>query len=410
MFDTDAFIDKKFDLTGLGEEERKKRRTAVEITLFTVVAGASYSAIYAALGFWMMPAATISYIVVSLVNLYLLYRLKNYTMFRATQLTLVILFPTAAQIFIGGYITSSGVIFSAILSPMGALIFARVEAARRLFYLFVFVLVAAGIADFFLPSLHQLPENVILTFFVTNFIMISAIIYFTMESFLKKMNDLKEKLAREKEKTEQLLLNILPRETADELIALGKAGAKGFKDVTVIFTDFVNFSKISHDLPPERVVEELDYYFQGFDEIVNKYGLEKIKTIGDAYMCAAGIPSPMPDHALKAVTAANEMLAFVNNAAKNRPDSLDFQVRIGIHTGPVVAGVVGKNKFAYDIWGDAVNLAARMEQNSEPDCINISGATYERVKSHFPCTARGMISTKNIGQIDMYFVDQKKAQ
>lgn len=410
MFDTDAFIDKKFDLTGLGEEERKKRRTAIEITLFTVIAGAGYSAIYAALGFWLIPVATIAYILVSLGNLALLLRLKNYTLFRATQLVLVILFPTANQIFIGGYITASGAIFSAILSPMGALIFARVQVARRFYFLFVFVLVATGVLDFFLPNSHHLPENVILTFFVTNYILISAIIYFTMESFLKKMNDLKEKLAREKEKTEQLLLNILPRETADELIALGKAGAKGFKDVTVIFTDFVNFSKISHNLPPERVVEELDYYFQGFDEIVTKYGLEKIKTIGDAYMCAGGIPTPMPDHALKAVMAANEMLAFVNNAAKARPNSLDFQVRIGIHTGPVVAGVVGKNKFAYDIWGDAVNLAARMEQNSEPDCINISGVTYDRIKSHFPCTARGMISTKNIGQIDMYFVNQNKAQ
>lgn len=406
MFDTDAFIDKKFDLTGLGEEERKKRRTAIEITLFTIIAGASYSAIYAILGFWLMPAATISYILVSLVNLYLLYRLKNYIIFRATQLVLVILFPTAAHIFIGGYVISSGVIFSAILSPMGALIFARVEAARRLFYLFVFVLVAAGILDFFLPGSHQLPENVVLTFFVTNFIMISAIIYFTMESFLKKMNDLKEKLAREKEKTEQLLLNILPRETADELIALGKAGAKGFKDVTVIFTDFVNFSKISHDLPPERVVEELDYYFQGFDEIVTKHGLEKIKTIGDAYMCASGIPEPKATHALDAVLMGLAMLDAVDksNAERDRKGMTEWPIRIGIHTGPVVAGVVGEKKFAYDIWGDTVNLASRMESHGEAGRLNISGTTYAQVMDYIDAVPRGPIKVKGKGELHMYFV------
>ena len=208
----------------------------------------------------------------------------------------------------------------------------------------------------------------------------------------------------EKIRSETLLLNILPSEVAEELKDKGTAAAKYFNNVTVLFTDFVNFTKISETLTAQELIDELHACFKGFDEITGKYHIEKIKTIGDAYLAVSGLPQEDPLHAEKVVRAAIEISHFMQHRKELRGDRT-FSVRIGIHSGSVVAGIVGVKKFAYDIWGDTVNVAARMEQNSEADRINISQTTYEIVKDKFDCSYRGEIDAKNKGKLKMYFVN-----
>lgn len=209
-------------------------------------------------------------------------------------------------------------------------------------------------------------------------------------------------LQLEMQKSEDLLLNILPQEVAEELKSKGAAEARLYNHVSVLFTDFVNFTGIGVNLSPTELVNEIHYCFKTFDDITGKYGLEKIKTIGDAYLAVCGMPIVDPDHAIKVTNAAIDIRNFIH---EYRQQGGMFEIRIGIHSGPVVAGIVGVKKFAYDIWGDTVNTAARMEQNSVNGKINISAYTYELIKDKFNCTYRGKIKAKNKGEIDMYFVD-----
>jgi class 3 adenylate cyclase len=216
-----------------------------------------------------------------------------------------------------------------------------------------------------------------------------------------------KELRLEKQKSDDLLLNILPEEVANELKEKGSADAKQFDMVTVMFTDFKGFTKISERLSPSQLVEEIHICFKAFDAIIARHNIEKIKTIGDAYMCAGGLPVSNETHAIDVVNAAIEIRQFMQEhlEQKKLTGQEVFEIRIGIHTGPVVAGIVGIRKFAYDIWGDTVNIASRLESSGEAGKINISGSTYECVKDHFLCTYRGKIEAKNKGQIDMYFVE-----
>ncbi len=225
---------------------------------------------------------------------------------------------------------------------------------------------------------------------------------------LHKLAQKNEVIEAEKQKSENLLLNILPEEISAELKATGKTKAHSYETATVMFADFVNFTLIGEKLSPEELVLTIGAYFETFDIIIEKYGIEKIKTVGDAYICAAGLPIPTTDNALVMIQVAFDFLeAMKELSAHRRMNGQEiFEVRIGINTGPLVAGVVGIKKFAYDIWGDTVNTAARMQEMGLPNRINISGSTYELVKNEFDCEYRGKIEAKNKGQIDMYFINK----
>jgi class 3 adenylate cyclase/FixJ family two-component response regulator len=223
----------------------------------------------------------------------------------------------------------------------------------------------------------------------------------------QKVIERTSELVAEKKKSDDLLLNILPAETADELKQKGSAEAKYFENVTVMFTDFVNFTSISETLTAKELVKQLNYYFINFDNLITEFGLEKIKTVGDGYIAACGLPIEDPNHAVNVAKAALAISKFVRSykahcTANNLPF---FDVRIGLNSGPVVAGIVGIKKFAFDIWGDTVNTAARMEQTSEPGKINISGTTFNLIKDQFVCAYRGKMQAKNKGEIDMYFLE-----
>ena len=230
-------------------------------------------------------------------------------------------------------------------------------------------------------------------------ILLAGVLFWLYSNSRKKNKIIEEERAR----SEDLLLNILPLSVAEELKAKGTSTARFYNEATVLFSDFKGFTNISNHLSPQELVKELDECFKAFDQIVEKHGLEKIKTIGDAYMCAAGLPEESDDHAKRTIKAALEMQEWLANA----PNRTLKEARIGVHTGPVIAGVVGARKFAYDIWGLTVNIAARMESKSEPGQVNISQSTYERVKDNFALSPRGKLPAKGIGEVDMYFVEKE---
>ncbi|MEX1241667.1 MAG: adenylate/guanylate cyclase domain-containing protein [Cyclobacteriaceae bacterium] len=222
----------------------------------------------------------------------------------------------------------------------------------------------------------------------------------------------RDDIERQKGEIESLILNILPEEVAHELRKTGLATPRYYENVSVLFTDFREFTSIAEGLSAQDLVAELNECFVAFDDIIERHGLEKIKTIGDAYMCAGGIPTPSSDHAYNAVSAALAIQEYIeeNNRKRLERGSQLWELRIGIHSGPVVAGVVGRKKFAYDIWGNTVNIANRLESSGEVGRVNISSATYNLIKGSFKCEFRGKILAKNMGQVDMYFVDKELAE
>ncbi len=226
-----------------------------------------------------------------------------------------------------------------------------------------------------------------------------------------KIEKEKQTVEFEKQKTEKILLNILPENVAFQLKTTGSARPRNYRMTTVMFTDFKGFTKSCEKLSPKELVKALHTYFAEFDDIITRHYIEKIKTIGDAYMCVGGIPIRNRSNQFDVLLAGLEIQHFMNNTENLTSRELpQWKLRLGIHTGPVIAGVVGKRKFAYDVWGDTVNIAARMETAGEVGKVNISGATYEAIKDYFDCTYRGKIEAKNKGKIDMYFVNGLKEE
>jgi class 3 adenylate cyclase len=259
-------------------------------------------------------------------------------------------------------------------------------------------------ADNYLQDLHRKEAELAFQRSQRNWLLagVAALVVFLLIILRQK-----KRISIEKKRSDDLLLNILPFETAEELKRTGAAKAKNYEMVTVLFTDFEDFTEASEHLSAEELVGEINYCYSEFDKILSRYGVEKIKTIGDSYMCAGGLPRECKTHAEDVVAVAIEIVKFMEKE-KARRESLGrkfFEMRIGIHTGPVVAGIVGIKKFAYDIWGDTVNIASRMESSGQPGRINISETTYERVKDRFACIYRGEVNAKNKGKMKMYFVE-----
>lgn len=241
---------------------------------------------------------------------------------------------------------------------------------------------------------------------------LNAIFEDSLEKANAKLTMQSKTIAEEKSKSDHLLLNVLPEDIAEELKSKGHCEARHYDQVSILFTDFVNFTKYSETITPANLISELHHYFQYFDQVIEKYKLEKIKTIGDAYMAVSGLPKSDPDHALNAVSAAIEMQTYIKQCIETPllEESKDykparFQMKVGIHSGDVIAGVVGTKKFAFDIWGDTVNTAARILQSAPPNTINISRDTYNLVGNKIKCSFRGMIPLKSKGDMELYTVD-----
>lgn len=401
------FLSNAFGFSEESPEEQTQKRISIELAVFAFISGIGYNLIYGYLIYPEKNYVSLVSLVFFLLAIAFYYFTKNYRAYKIIILSIFIVFGLIAQISLGGFVDGSGVVLCTLLPALGALIFGDFKLARIFFYLFIVACIVAGTWEYLYGTeVYRFPKHISLIFFVGNFTSIGAICFFLIQSFYLKMTDYQKELSIEKEKSESLLLNILPPSISEELKNGGEAKARGYASASVIFVDIVGFSKMSKLLTPGELVLQLDTYFRVFDDIVEKHNVEKIKTIGDAYLAVAGIPEESFTHASDAVAAALDMQKSVAIINKQGIIRQPFQLRIGVHSGPLITGVVGKKKFTYDIWGDTVNIAARMEQHGEPGQINISESTFNLVQHKYKCTPRGKISAKNVGELEMYFVEK----
>jgi adenylate cyclase len=315
----------------------------------------------------------------------------------------ILLAPTLSMIPLGGFLESGGVGLWGILAPLGALVFSEVRSAARWYVAFFVVFLGSGIAGEVIgPIWPAVPGWFTSTMLALNIAVGGAIVFTLLAVFASQRRDALAALQQEQAKAENLLLNILPRSIADKLKAQTQPIADQFGSASILFADVVDFTPWSERLPPADVVGYLDHLFSHFDELAERYGLEKIKTIGDCYMVAAGVPTPRPDHARALALMALDMLEAMRS--EDEVGHLGLELRVGINSGPVVAGVIGRKRFLYDLWGDAVNTASRMESHGTPGRIQITRATYELLADEFDCEPRGTIALKGKGEIEAWYL------
>src|SRR6266545_1403983 len=309
----------------------------------------------------------------------------------------ILLAPTLSMIPLGGFLDSGGVGLWGILAPLGALVFSDVRSAVRWYVAYLVVFLGSGIAGEVIgPVWRTLPGWFTSTMLALN------IVFTLLAVFASQRRAALAALRLEQAKAENLLLNILPRSIADKLKAQTQPIADQFESASILFADVVDFTPWSERLPPVEVVGYLDRLFSHFDALAERYGLEKIKTIGECYMVAAGVPTPRPDHARALALMALDMLeAMRSNDEVEHPG---LELRVGMNSGPVVAGVIGRKRFLYDLWGDAVNTASRMESHGTPGRIQLTRATYELLAEEFECEPRGTISVKGKGALEAWYL------
>lgn len=346
-----------------------------------------------------------SYMVLSFLNLSILKKPSHYRILRTSQLLFSLLLPFFLMWELGGLVNSSAVILWSFTCPMGALVFAGRRQAAYWFIAFALLVLISALVNY--PAVeptNRLPVAVIVTFFVLNLTAVSFFSFALIRFFVLQSGKAYDLLEIEREKTESLVRNMLPTSIAHRLKEQARPIADRIEEVTILFADIVGFTPFSMERPPEEVVSLLDDIFSSFDEIASELELEKIKTIGDAYMICGGLTGD-GDNTLRAAKFAFGALSTIERIDKTRHQGL--RLRIGIHRGPVVAGVIGKAKFSYDVWGDAVNVAARLQQNSDPGEILISDAVKRQLGDLYDYTPRGQTELKGHDAIEAFFLKEK---
>jgi guanylate cyclase len=377
------------------DDIRLRKALMVAGSLMFILAGALWGVIYFALGQWLAGSIPFGYAIFSLLSVFLFTWTRRYRLFLFIQLILILLLPFILMIALGGFINSSAVIIWSLLSPFGALLFEGPRYAPRWLIAYIALVVISGVIQPYVPAPEPLSPSVITFFFVMNIGSVSSIALVLLTYFVGQRNIFQEK-------ADNLLLNILPKEIAAILKNESRTIADHYDEASVLFADMVNFTPMSAEMTPVAMVDLLNEIFSHFDALVEKHDLEKIKTVGDCYMVAAGVPRPRADHARALVRLALEMRDFVHrdNFQASRP--VDF--RFGINSGPVLAGVIGRKRFVYDLWGDEVNIASRMESHGSGGIIQITRQTYELIKDEFVCEPRGTIHVKGKGEMEVWHV------
>ena len=381
--------------TDSADEALRKEILVLSASLITTLA-VVWVATYWALGLHLAAAIPFAYQVVSIINLTVFAKTKRYRVFRICELALSLLLPFLLQLSLGGFVPSSGVILWAFTAPLGALLFYGRREAVPWFIAFALTVAIAGALD---PVLNNrtadIPRAINITFFVLNCLGVTGTCYVLLQYFVNERERYAAALALEQERSERLLLNVLPEQIAQRLKSGESLIADGAEEVGVLFADIAGFTPMTESMPPEDVVRMLDEIFSRFDELAAENRLEKIKTIGDAYMVASGLLERDPSHA---ENLARMALAMRDEIA--RRDSLTL--RIGIDIGPVVAGVIGRSKFIYDLWGDTVNTASRMESHGLPGAIHVTERAAARLSNSFDFEDRGEIDVKGKGCMHTY--------
>ncbi|MCK6391391.1 MAG: adenylate/guanylate cyclase domain-containing protein [Azonexus sp.] len=394
------------------EELRLNKSLLMFATGLASVASMLWLVIYWSLGPQLSSNLPFAFQILLAVNLGIYLRWDNFDFFRISQLALFLFFPFVVQWSIGNFITASGITIWGLLAPVGAILFMGVRQAYAWFFAYLFLLAMSGFFDFYLASADlkaktQIPIDTAVIFFALNFAAVSTIVFLLLrfaiqekEKAQARVTEAHHLLQIEQERSERLLLNILPGAVAERLKNSNQTIADGFADVTVMFADIVNFTHVAEGMSPTQVFTMLNRIFSSFDELAEKFGLEKIKTIGDAYMVAGGLNDDRENYSdaiADMALAMRDMLSrdFTINKAH-------LELRIGIGTGPVVAGVVGKKKFIYDLWGDTVNIASRITSEGVPGMIQVDGTTYRRLKGRFEFHEPQTIYLKGKGETEVH--------
>ncbi|MBL8971795.1 MAG: adenylate/guanylate cyclase domain-containing protein [Myxococcales bacterium] len=389
-------------LPGDSEDERarKRRLTLLVVSLIpvTLLWGLTYFALGAVRSGWI----PFGYSLVATGSLVHFGITRRYQIFVHSQLVLMLVLPYLLQWSLGGFVLGSAVMLWAILSPLGALSFLGPRQAVRWFVAFAVLCVASGLIEPLLRGADAPSQpGVVTTFFVMNLLMVSFFVFVVVQHFARMQ------LAA-RDESDRLLLNILPAAVAARLKRDHSLIADGFDDVTILFADIVGFTELSARIAPARLVSLLNDIFSRFDERAERHGREKIKTIGAAYRGAGGIPSARPDHHRHVAEMALDMRDALAEAARLLDEPL--RIRIGIHTGPVVAGVIGTKKFTYDLWGDAVNTASRMESHGDPSTIHVTEAVHAVLKDLYIFEDRGHIVVKGKGDMRTFFLSGRRGR
>ena len=390
------------------EDLRGHKALLVLISVLILPVSALWGVLYLAFG---SPVGVVPlvYFSVLLGSIIVFSRTRDFPRFLLVGQLAILFAPTLSMIPLGGFLDAGGVGLWGILAPLGALVFSEVRSAVRWYVAYVVVFLGSGLAGELIgPVWEPLPVWFTSTMLALNIAVGGTIVFTLLAVFAAERRAALSALRLEQAKAENLLLNILPRSIADKLKDETQPIADHFGSASILFADVAEFTPWSERLPPAEVVGYLDRLFSHFDELAERYALEKIKTIGDCYMVAAGVPTPRPDHARALALMALDML----EAMRSQEDvaHLGHELRVGINSGPVVAGVIGRKRFLYDLWGDAVNTASRMESHGTPGRIQITRETYELLADEFECEPRGTIEVKGKGEVEAWYLIGPKGE
>ena len=384
------------------DEMRVQKSSLVLGASMFIIAGALWGILYFLFGQTIAGAIPFSYAVISFFSIVFFHLTHRYKTFLFSQLLLILFLPFLLMVALGGFVNSSGVILWSLICPLVALIFEKPGKALRWLAAYLILIAISGFLEFH-PLVSASLSPVLRTiFFVMNIGAVSTIAVILLAYFVSQKNQLFLLLQSEQVKSENLLLNILPKEVAAILKNESRTIADHYTEASVLFADMVGFTPLTAKLPSVEMVELLNEAFSFFDSLLDKYNVEKIRTIGDSYMVASGVPRRRSDHAQALVRMALEMRDFVAEHEFCHGHRVSF--RIGINSGSMIAGVIGRRKFVYDVWGDAVNVASRMESHGLGGAVQITHATYELIKDEFVCEPRGTVTVKGKGEMEVWLV------
>jgi guanylate cyclase len=385
-----------------GDEVRLQKTLLTLGSLMFIAAGFFWGVLYFSFGEYIAGSIPMGYAIFSALSVLIFHWTRRYRFFLFTQLLLIIILPFLLMIALGGFVKSSAVILWSLLSPLGAMLFGDPRQGLRWLAAYLSLAIISGYFEFHPLVSSSLSPTTVTVFFILNIGTVSALAIFLLAYFVGEKNRLFTLLRGEQAKSENLLLNILPREIAAILKNERRTIADHYTEASILFADMVGFTPLSAKLAPVEMVELLNEAFSFFNSLLDRYNVEKIRTIGDSYMVASGVPRRRKDHAQALVCMALDMRDFVNTHTFHNGERVSF--RIGINSGPVIGGVIGKRKFVYDVWGDAVNVASRMESHGMGGTIQITRATYELIRDDFVCEPRGLVDIKGKGQMEVWLV------
>jgi adenylate cyclase len=392
------------------DDETMKRRKAllVLISVLILPIAVLWGGLYLIFGSW-VGYVPLAYALILLGAIVAYARTRNFALLLRVNLVDILLAPTLSMIPLGGFLPSAGVGLWGILAPVGALVFIGPRAGVHWYVAYLAVFLTSGIAGQIVGPVSTVPEWFTSTMLGLNIAVGGSIVFTLIATFLAQRDRAMDALAREQERSESLLLNVLPREIAPRLKAGESPIADFYEHATVLFADIVGSTKLAERLDAKQLVALLNGIFSRFDLLAERHGVEKIRTIGDNFMCVAGVPRRRVDHAQAIARLALDMCTSVDELRTAGEDRIDF--RIGMNSGPCVGGVIGLRKFVFDIWGDPVNTASRMESHGVPGRIHLSEATYELIRDDFECEPRGTIEVKGKGPMRTWFlVGERRAR